>query len=187
VHERVRYLLARRFAREGRWQEARVYYPLNLQSIFDEYVAEIKKGNNEKLSEEKRAKALWKTALITRYEGMELMGTEVEQDWFVYRGHYKRKPVSQIRSSAGLASIVRSSPAEQHRLKQNVVNPEKRFHYRYKACEYAWQAAKLTPDESAETAWILRQAGSWLENRDPKAADRFYKAFKKRCGKNFAW
>ena len=29
---------------------------------------------------------------------------------------------------------------------------------------------------------MLWQAGTWLKSRDPKAADRFYKALVRRCG-----
>jgi len=38
------------------------------------------------------------------------------------------------------------------------------------------------PNESEETARVLCEAGSWLKARDPKAADRFYKALVRRCG-----
>ena len=38
------------------------------------------------------------------------------------------------------------------------------------------------PDNSDDTARALIEAGSWLKARDPKAADRFYKALVRRCG-----
>lgn len=37
-------------------------------------------------------------------------------------------------------------------------------------------------DQSDETAAVLCEAGTWLKVRDPKAADRFYKALVRRCG-----
>ncbi len=57
--------------------------------------------------------------------------------------------------------------------------PEDRFHYRYEAADHAWDAA----DQSDQTARVLCVAGSWLKDRDPQAADRFYKALVRRCGK----
>ena len=39
------------------------------------------------------------------------------------------------------------------------------------------------PDNSDETARVLCEAGGWLKYRDPKAADRFYKALVRRCRK----
>ncbi|MFC1812327.1 hypothetical protein ACFL03_06500 [Thermodesulfobacteriota bacterium] len=180
VHERIRHLLARRLAREGRWEEARTYYPLKLQLILDEYIAEMQKGSDKQLSNQERAKALWEAALIARYKGMEILGTEVEPDWFVYRGNYQGEPASLIRSSTGLARIVQSSPDEKQRLRQNIIHPDKRFHYRYIAAEHAWQAAKLMSNKPDETEKMLMKAASWLKKRDPKAADRFYKVLKMR-------
>ena len=57
-----------------------------------------------------------------------------------------------------------------------------RYHYRYLAANLAWEAAALMPDNNDDTARVLCEAGTWLKNRDPKSADRFYKALVKRCG-----
>jgi len=179
---RIRYLLARRLARIRRWDEARAYYPAKWQERFDAYIQAIRDGENEYISSRGRAAALWKAACITRYEGMELLGTEVEPDWFVYSGNFKRTPASEIRGFDGDTKIVPSTADEQRRLRRNFV-PEKRFHYRYTAAECAWRAAELMPDESDETARVLCIAGSWLKVRDPQAADRFYKTLVLRCGK----
>jgi hypothetical protein len=56
-----------------------------------------------------------------------------------------------------------------------------RFHYRYQAAFLAWEAAKLMPDDSNETAFVLWQAGEWLKQRDPITADGFYKTLVRRC------
>jgi len=101
----------------------------------------------------------------------------------IYRdkGNYVRKPASGVRGVAGSDELVPSTADERFRLKQNVV-PERRYHYRYIAVEFAWQAADLLPDEWNETARVLCIAGSWLAAKEPKAADRFYKALVRRCG-----
>ena len=39
------------------------------------------------------------------------------------------------------------------------------------------------PDNSDDTARVLCTAGTWLKDRDPQAADKFYKALVRRCRK----
>jgi len=178
---RIRYLLARRLARIGRLGEARPYYPIKLHLLFDTYVWAIQRGYNTSMPNWERAIGFWEAACIARYEGMELLGTEVEPDWFVYKGNYVRKPASDVRGLPSSAELVPSTADERFRLKQNVL-PERRFHYRYRAVEFAWEAADLLPDEWNETARVLCIAGSWLAAKEPQAADRFYKALVRRCG-----
>ena len=38
----------------------------------------------------------------------------------------------------------------------------------------------MKPDDDEQTAVVLATAGSWLKNRDPDSADRFYKALVRR-------
>lgn len=177
----LRYLLARRLTRLGRWKEARPYYPEKWQVRLDSYIQAIRDGHNKRLSRQQRATALWKAACIARYEGMELLGTEIEPDWFTYDGHFERDRIADRRSLSGSSALVASSPDERRRITEHVV-PEERFHYRYEATNHAWQAAELMPDESDQTARVLCIAGSWLKDRDPQGADRFYKAMVRRCG-----
>ncbi|MBI2876620.1 MAG: hypothetical protein HYY20_07040 [Candidatus Tectomicrobia bacterium] len=180
---KIRYLLARRLARIGRWKEARNYYPPELQSRFDAYVGGMQAGRDRKLSAQKRASALWEAARIARHEGMELLGTELDPDWrALYEGNYQFEALSSVRGGPGRARIVQSSQDECDRLRRHL-HPQKRFHYRYTAAALAWEAAALMPDQSEATARVLCIAGSWLKARDPKAADRFYKLLVKRCGR----
>jgi tetratricopeptide (TPR) repeat protein len=183
ICNRVRYLLARRLTGMGCWKEARPYYPSKWQVRLDAYIRALQDGYNEWLPSQQRAAALWKAACIARYEGMELLGTEVEPDWSVYNGRFERESFSQIRSVAGPNELVGSTVDEQWRIEQHLTDPEKRFHYRYAAAELAWQAAEFMPDESDQTARVLCIAGCWLKDRDPQAADRFYKTMVRRCGK----
>lgn len=179
---RVRYLLARCLSRHGRWKEARNYYPPELQPRFDTYVGAVQTGRDRKLSARKRASALWEAARIARYEGMELLGTELDPDWrALYEGNYEIEAISSVRGAPGRARIVKSSRDERSRLRRHL-HPQKRFHYRYTAAALAWEAAALMSDNSEATARILCIAGSWLKARDQKAANRFYKAIIKRCG-----
>ena len=80
------------------------------------------------------------------------------------------------------AKIAAASADERHRIQTPPAKPNVRFHYRYIAADHAWQATQLMPDRSEDTARKLCIAGTWLKGRDPKAADRFYKALVNRCG-----
>lgn len=177
----MRYLLARRMAREERWQEARHYYPEAMRPVFDDYVKACKAGHDSKVAKAERARLLMQAARIARHKGMELLGTELDPDWYTLEGEFTIKPASEVRTNPGHAEIVPSTPDERKRLARNT-RPDKRWHYRYVAADLAWEAAKLMPDESEETARALCEAGSWLKARDAKAADRFYKALVRRCG-----
>jgi tetratricopeptide (TPR) repeat protein len=178
----IRYLLARRLTRSGRWKEARPYYPAPWQFRLDAYIQAIRKGHDKTYSQSERAAFLWDAASRARKDGMELLGTEVAPDWFVHEGRYVRHPVSDVRGQAGTDKVTASSLDERSRLQQTQVAPNARFHYRYVAASHAWQATQLMPDRSADTAYKLCLAGSWLKDGDPQAADRFYKALVNRCG-----
>jgi hypothetical protein len=97
---------------------------------------------------------------------MELTGIELAPDWRIHAGNY----------DWGFDDDKKLLPATAD------VQPALRFHYRYRAAELAWQAAALMPDNNEETAQVLWEAGSWLKDRDPRAAGRFYKALVRRCG-----
>jgi hypothetical protein len=183
---RVRYLLARRLARIGRWAEARAYYPPGWRPRFDIYAGGVVAGRSTQLPQQRRAEALWKAARVARQQGMELLGTELEPDWSIYDGSYdssSRTPAGELRQRKKSSRLIPFTSDERQRLKTSLPRPNTRFHYRYTAANLAWEAARLMPDQSDHTARVLTIAGSWLRNRDPKAADRFYKALVRRCRK----
>lgn len=159
------YLLGRRLARLGRFAEARPLLPVSLQPRLDELAAQTNRT----------AATLWKAAQTLRWYGLALTGTELAPDWFIHGGNYDYGFDHSNR-------LVQASADEQQRAHANVATPAKRFHYRYRAAELAWEAASLMPDNSDETARVLCEAGTWLKDRDPQAADRFYKALVRRCG-----
>src|SRR5205085_1189090 len=88
----IRYLLARRLTRMGRWVEAGDYYPADVRGTFDEYIAAIRAGSDLLLSKDERGESLWAAAQIARKWGMELMGTELEPDFFCHGGRYGGDP-----------------------------------------------------------------------------------------------
>ena len=110
-----------------------------------------------------------------------VLGSELDPDWGLWGGQldtatYGLDPTA--RAEGGFAPV----PDEAERYARSRPEPYRRYHYRYLAAEYAWRAAELMPDQDERTARILATAGGWLKDRDPEAADRFYKALVRRCG-----
>ena len=180
LRTQIRYLLARRLMREFRGDEARDYYPPEWMPQYLALVQALRAGWDEALPADQRAQELFQAAIILRTNGMELIGTEVEPDWHVHDGNYEEGVTVASRATNEAAIVLVASEDEVSRATQHNPDPERRFHYRYQAATLAWEAAKLMPDNSDDTARVLCTAGSWLKNRDPQAADIFYKALVRR-------
>ncbi len=179
LREQIRYLLARRLTREWRGSEARAYYPADWMSTFDQLLAALRTGWEE-TADAAGAASLFQAALITRTNGMELIGTEVAPDWHYHLGQFEEGVTGEDRRSNTLAVVVRPSEDELRRDAQHRPDPDLRFHYRYQAAALAWEAARLLPDNDDRTAYVLWQGGSFLKYRDPQFADLFYKALVRR-------
>jgi tetratricopeptide (TPR) repeat protein len=180
LRTQIRYLLARRLMRLLRADEAREYYPAEWMPQYLALVQFLHTGWDESVPSDQRAKALFQAAIIARINGMELIGTEVEPDWHVHAGDYEEGVTASARATNEAAKVLVASEDELSRSARHKTDPEERFHYRYQAASLAWEAAKLMPDNSDDTARMLWTAGSWLKNRDPRTADIFYKALVRR-------
>ena len=150
-----------------------------------------------------------------RESGMELTGTELDPDWFVFGGGLYESSSLENRFAiltkeredrydgewyeeylAGLrirrARIEKGrgffdgSEDEEKRVLSSLPDPIKRFHYRYRAAELMWKCAELLPDNDELKARALWTGGTYLKKRDPKAADRFYKELVNTCRKTRA-
>jgi hypothetical protein len=116
---------------------------------------------------------------------MDLLSSEGEPDFHCVGGNYElgstlsnRVRVANNRlKDESLVTCTERQLAEQ----QQPTSIPHRFHYRYLASNLAWDAAALMPDNHNETAQLLCEAGTWLKFRDPKSAERFYRALIKRC------
>jgi hypothetical protein len=100
----------------------------------------------------------------------------------MYDGDFEGDVTIDARTNEDAVLVVASAD-EFKRNAESRTEPDKRFHYRYQAAVLAWEAAKLMPNNSDDTARLLCTAGSWLKRRDPIAADMFYKALVRRCRK----
>ncbi len=192
----LRYLLGRRLVREDRYADAAPYMKAPYDGVLEKYVQALKAAANEKLPKAERARAWFRAAWIARYDGMELMGTEVAPDGFSSegafpntdivaereKGRYEETRYENGESKKVVVSIAaQPSKQELQRLKQNRINPEIRFHYRVIAGALAMRAAALLPDGSEELADTINQAGLWVKDRDQKVADRYFLVVAQRC------
>jgi LysM repeat protein len=174
LRTQIRYLLARRLMRSQRSDEAREYFPPEWTPHYLALVQSLRTGWDETLPADQRAQALFQAAIITRTNGMELIGTEVEPDWHVHRGNFQEGVSVSSRATNENAKALVAGEDEQSRATHHNADPEKRFHYRYQAAALAWEAAKLATNNFEEAAHMLCTAAGWLRIRDPEAADTFY-------------
>lgn len=182
MNENIRYLLGRRLVRMGCMEDARPYLPPSLHPALDALSRHLRVGGNDAKSRTQRGEALWNAACITRYLGMELMGTELDPDWTVYYGVFAEPAPAVTRQAMTDVKLNRPSTNELALARNHAPAPDERFHYRRRAADLAWRAAALMPDETDKTAEVLCTAGEWIKKKDPKGADRFYKELVRRCG-----
>jgi hypothetical protein len=175
----LRSLLARRLMRFGRDAEARRYFSEEEIAVLDEFELFLHRGNDSSHSKIDRGRALCAAARIMRAHGDMLRGTELEPDFVIFQGNYEYESIYSYRVST---SNRHAGPTtdEINRGRQAAV-PRRRWHYRYTAAELAWRGAEMLPDNSDDTASILRDAGDWLKTNDRAAAEPFYQALIARC------
>ncbi len=176
----LRYLVGRRLAREGRYEEAEKFLPTPLGAPLRLLARSLAEGRDPQRSAAERSAALFRAACVTRYQGLELLGTELDPDWFVHEGQFELDSFSKART-AGKFTHLGPTEDERKRARQSQVKPAKRFHYRYRGMEIAKEAADLLPDDTAEKARILATAGNWVEGRDPDAAKPLLSAILSCC------
>lgn len=180
---RLRYLLARRLARQGRWREAVPYYRgARLKGEAEEVAAWLGCAGDPYCPAERRTDALWQVAQRLRWRGMELLGSEIDPDWARWGGSFALGTFGLAPGDRADHARWPASADEAERWQRSRPEPYRRYHYRYVAADYAWRAAERMPDGDERTARVLATAGTWIKYGDPEAADRFYKALVRRCG-----
>ena len=183
---------------------------INPKEILRNFITLLEKAQDKKLNNQERAKSYYEAALILRKYGMEFMGTELDPDGFVNRGGFMyydsletrfsivadeagkdyqewfKEHVEKLKDRRKAIEKKRDfftgSEDEEKRVLASLPEPLRRFHYRYKAADLMWKAAELLPDNDELKAKALCRGGTYLKVRDPKSADKFYKALVKTCG-----
>lgn len=178
---RLRDLLGRRLVRAGRYAEALAYLE-EYRPTVEELATALKDGRDAQKPAAARAENLFRAACVMRHQGLEISGTELEPDWAMSGGSYDQGSFSESREDPETHRHLAATQDEQARARKNRAEPFQRFHYRFRGADLAWEAASLLPDGSPEKARMLAVAGTWIKSRDPKAADRFYRALVSCCG-----
>ncbi len=186
----VQHLFARRLARNGQWEAAVPHFPGTPSEDATEdlwpgrrsparaasmVAAYLKCANDLSCSTRERARHFFDAARIIRKDGMELLGTEFSPDWRLFDGRFDKGDISAMSWPQNM-----QTPLAMARNAGNNVRINKRFHYRYVAAELMKHCANLLPKNDALAAEALYLGGKYLEQRDPQAADPFYKALVRR-------
>ena len=170
----IRYLLARRLARLGRYAEARGYFTERWQVECDELSANLRRGADESLPATERAQALFAAASTMRSNGLELIGTEVEPDWFLHDGNFEVGVTVSSRSGTSETNHLQASEDELRRALEHEVTPSVRWHYRDRAALLGLQAARLSQEDFPAMAKIISASKAWLQ--DEEVENEFYRA-----------
>ena len=187
----MRYVLARRFARDGAFDRAREYYPNEpkISEAFETIVQAYVASADTSIPSKTRGMDMLAAGLLVRRSGLHIFGTAHAPDW---NGSYISRPTARLKSDWAANS-------EMERYAAHAPVPNKPFHYVYRAADMMWEAAELLPNNDPVTARALWYGGKWLEklanreymigpnggrySKEPDAvqldllpADRFYKA-----------
>jgi hypothetical protein len=182
---RLKALTARRLTREGRFAEARSLFPAEWREVLDAYNTAVRDGFDFELSNEERARALWRAAQLMRERGFGLVATELAPDFVIHGGYFEFEDDAQRRREFYVWNEpLHPTAKEFERLNKTGTIPAKRFHYRYLAAEWAALAAQLLPPDDGDAARLLITAGKWLSNRDPDAANPYYRQLVVQCGRH---
>jgi hypothetical protein len=176
----LRNLLGRRLAREGKLAEARAYLPEKRRAALDDLARSLAAGRDVSHPAAERARSLFRAACLTRYHGLELLGTEIEPDWAMFGADYGVDPFAAGRENPKTHHFLGPTADERQRVRSHRAEPEKRFHYRYQGMGLALEGAKLLP-AGEERARLLATAGNWVEGTDPQGARPLYDAIQSCC------
>jgi hypothetical protein len=185
--ETFRAIVGRRLVRAGKFADAREYLPEDAQHTLEEYAELLKSGNDPHAAKAARSEALWKAANLISEKGEALFDyalpsamAERMSGRAVEEGSYPETTITFGKPEKLLPPVTEK---ERARLKENSLPALHRRYSNYVAADLGWKSAALLPDNDEQTARLLNTAGSWLKNRDEKAADRFYQAIERRCAR----
>ncbi len=175
---RLKYLLARRLAREGDLKNAGPYFPRLAKANADQIMASLAIGRNTTLPASERGSAIGDAARGIYYGGEPLFATESAPDWFSSEGREPRSYFQRLREQSVLAPV---SEDEEKRVRLHAKSVPARKLCLDNAVSQVWLAAELMPDDSETLAELLLEAGRWTENRDQDTSRKFYETLIRRC------
>lgn len=192
----LRTLLARRLLRAERYDDALAYFDdAELKKKALAYIdARRAAGSGDRIEQ---AKAWYAAARSARFDGIDLIGYELDPDYQIYAGSFDlgggwndadavaaanatitpgspppaRKDIVVPKTLAG--------PDEAARIAASRAQPLERFHYRYNAVDFATKSADLLPPRTQAFAAVLCHATAWLIDRDPPVAGKLYARYLK--------
>ncbi|MDR3444653.1 hypothetical protein [Dyella sp.] len=184
--DNVRWLLARRLMRAGRYDEAFAYFPkdddprittqddngksepANLRNKARAYAKAMHDGQHA-WTDIGKAQGLYAAAAIARENGMEILGYEQGPDFQDNGGSFQGGS-GQTPDSLKQHYV---TDGERQRYAESVAKPDYRFHYRYIAADEASQAADLLPPRSQAFAAVLCKATGWMLDGPPDYEDHY--------------
>jgi len=182
----LRGLLARRLLREDRGGEALLYFDdADLQAQAQRYVAAreaMQRGDRVA-----RARAGFAAAELARWQGMELLGTQLGPDHAEYGGMFSPgERWVEIEVPGSTDTEWRQVPAqpdplaladERARVERSTPVPAHRFHYRGLAANLAETAAAQLPPRSQAYAALMCQATRYVLDTEYERGQQLYRRY----------
>ena len=176
-------MLANRLTRASRWREAEAYLDEKDRGTLRDYAHAIRSGYDKERDREERAEHFWIAATLAMTQAQPLLAFYAEPPYHVEDRHWIEAEYARHRPKAELGRLNALTADERERLADTAGEFVRDRHAAFIAAAHAWRACELMPDNDDRTAYRLTIAGNWIMYRDPKAADRFYKALATRCPK----
>jgi len=175
--DNLRWLLARRLMRVGRYDEAQAYFPVSGDQRFGKEdlraearaFAQAVRDADKAWTDIGKAEARYAAAAIQREHGLELFGYEQGPDYQDEGGGYQ----GGSGHSADDLKQTFVTDGERQRFAESAAKPERRFHYRYLAADRAASAADLLPPRSQAFAAVLCKATGWMLEGPPDYEDQY--------------
>ncbi|MBS0589225.1 MAG: hypothetical protein JSR65_01140 [Proteobacteria bacterium] len=198
---RLRALLGRRLLRAERYDDALRYFDdAGLNKKARTYVDARRAAMRGDRIE--RAQAWYVAAHAARFDGIDLIGYELDPDYQAYAGEFDLGgggSAAEVDATAtdmsGTGSSERkdivvpekwAGAEEAARVASSRAQPLERFHYRYDAVAFASKSADLLPPRTQAFAAVLCHATAWMIDRDSSVADKLYARYLKQ-GPYVAW
>ena len=188
----IRYVLARRLARDARVAEARGYFPPEWLEKYDLFIRCLTAALDVNTPRDQRITNYYTAAFLVRSNGMEMIGTEVQPDYTCWAGAFEAGPDWQNRATNAATTVTGATRDEIERAQAHGAVPDRRFHYRSFApplrqeatilqFEERLEAIKQMPLNTDETAMAFYKLGKSAPNL--QLADVAYKLLVRRCRK----